>query len=177
MKSAITSNLENISKFLRMCKLKLNVSKTKFMCIGSPSSINNLPEIEIVMEQQVIERVSEMKYLGIMIDENLNFKEQIKNVVNKVSKKVYFLGRMKRKLDRDTKCMLYKTLIVPHIDYSSSILFLCNSCEIDQLQRIQNVALRHILLKDRYESINNMLSELNVLNERQQVYFNLLKIL
>ena len=84
---------------------------------------------------------------------------------------------MKRKLDRDTKCLLYKTLIVPHIDYSSSIPFLCNSCEIDQLQRIQNVALRHILLKDRYESINNMLSELNVLNVRQQVYFNVLKIL
>ena len=72
-----------------MCKLKLNVSKTKFMCIGSSSSINNnLPEIEMVMEQQVIKRVREMKYLGIMIDENLNFKEQNKNAVNKVSKKV-----------------------------------------------------------------------------------------
>ena len=68
------SDLENISKYLRICKLKLNVSKTKFMCIGSPSSIKNLPKMEIVMEQQVKERVSEMKYLRIMIDENLNFK-------------------------------------------------------------------------------------------------------
>ena len=94
-----------------------------------------------------------------------------------MAKKVYFMGRMKRKLDKDTKLLLYKTLIVPHIDYSSSILFLCNSNHMDSIQRLQNMIMRHILLRNRYESVNDMLNELSIFNVRQQVNFNVMKML
>ena len=100
------------------------------MCIGKQFLINKIGNIELTIQQQRIEKVCVMKYLGVMIGKNLNFKEHNQYIVKKVAKMVYFMGRMKRKLDKDTKLLLYKSLIVPHIDYSSSILFLCNSSVI-----------------------------------------------
>ena len=50
-----------------MYKLKLNVSKTKHMCIGKQLLINEIGNIELTIEQQRIEKVCVMKYLGVMI--------------------------------------------------------------------------------------------------------------
>jgi len=84
---------------------------------------------------------------------------------------------MKRKLDKSTKLLLYKTLFLPHLNYCSSVLFLSNEQQLIDLQRVQNIALRHILLKDRYEHIESMLNELSILDVKQQIYYNTLILL
>ena len=76
-----------------MSKLKVNVKKTKFMVIGSAIQTN----IPIVMKDELLDKVDEIKYLGIMIDNKLNFKSHLKYVEKKVSKKVYFLNRREKK--------------------------------------------------------------------------------
>ena len=76
-----------------MSKLKVNVKKTKYMVIGSAIQTN----IPIVMKDELLDKVDEIKYLGIMIDNKLNFKSHLKYVEKKVSKKVYFLNRREKK--------------------------------------------------------------------------------
>jgi hypothetical protein len=39
-----------------------------------------------------------MKYLGLEIDENLDFKEHVDTTIKKMANKVGFLGRMQQKL-------------------------------------------------------------------------------
>jgi hypothetical protein len=72
--------------------------------------------------------------VGIMIDERLTFKQNTELVIRKISKKVFFLTRMKKMINKETKILLNKTLIQPHLGYCSSILFL--SCD-QELKRIQ----------------------------------------
>ena len=83
-----------------------------------------------------------MKYLGVVIDENLNFKENLEKCAKKMSSKIGFMSRNKKKMDYETRLMLYKCMVAPNIDYCSSILFLNNDTEISILQRIQNRELR-----------------------------------
>ena len=66
----IMSDLDRISLLLQRLKLKLNSMKTKFMVIGDPSSSNNYT---ISIAGQPIERVSKIKYLGVMIFDRLTF--------------------------------------------------------------------------------------------------------
>lgn len=94
-----------------------------------------------------------------------------------MSNKANWLRRMKKKLDRTTKLMLYKTLIVPHIDYCSSVLFLCNNEDLKALQKVQNVAMRAILNESLYAHIDEMLDALNILSVNQQIHFNVLYLL
>ena len=103
-------DLRNFLNYLNMSKLKLNVEKTNFMLIGSQAE-----ECQIVIDNINIERVNSIKYLGVIIDVKMNFKDHLEYVKKKMAKKAYFLSRMKNKLDKETKRMLYKTLIVPHI--------------------------------------------------------------
>ena len=113
------------------------------MVIGSAIQTN----IPIVMKDELLDKVEEIKYLGIMMDNKLNFKYHLKYVEKKVIKKVYFLNRMRNKLCQDEKRLLYKSLVVPHIDYSSAILFMCNQTELKNIQKLQNRAMRSILLR------------------------------
>lgn len=115
-----------------------------------------------------------MKYLGVVIDDRLNFKENLVMVYKKMSKKVNFLVRNRKRLDYDTKLLLYKSLIAPSIDYCSSILFLMNETDFRRLQKVQNRALRSIKNADRLTHIETMLNDTRLLDIKQRIYYNVL---
>lgn len=53
----------------------------------------------------------------------------------------------------NTRVLLYKSLISPHIEYCSTILFNLNQNEICKIQKLQNKAMRIILKCNRYTPI------------------------
>ena len=78
---------------------------------------------------------------------------------------------LKNELTVTSKILLYKSLISPHIDFCSSILFLANGTQILRLQRLQNKIMRLILRCNRYTSSSFMLDALQWLSVKQRVYF------
>lgn len=94
-----------------MSKLKVNVDKTKFMVVGKRNDAHGL---ELRMNNQCLQQVGVMKYLGVMIDQKMTFKENAEFVKKKVAKKALFMSRMRKNLDKDIKLLLYKTLMQPH---------------------------------------------------------------
>ena len=121
--SKVNYDLHSILNYLNMCKLKMNVEKTKYIIIGKEEIVT---DNEVIIGGTTIEKVETMKYLGVIIDNKLNFKEHFEYVNKKMAKKVYFLSRMRKKLDQETKKIIYKSLVVSQIDYCSSILFMSN---------------------------------------------------
>jgi hypothetical protein len=95
-------------------------------------------------------------------------------IVKKIAKKINFLGRISRKLTSRTKIMIYKSIIQPHIDYCSSIIFMANEGEMRSLQLLQNRAMRIILKKQRRTPIRWMLEVLDLHTIKQRVNFNTL---
>ena len=67
-------------------KLTLNVRKTKFIIFGTKPKLNQLPSIplQLTINNQNVEQVTSFKYLGIILDENLNFMEHIDHVYKKI---------------------------------------------------------------------------------------------
>ena len=151
-----------------MLKLKLNEMKTKCMIFGGQS------DIPILMNGQRIDVVDEFKYLGIIVNFNLNFKSNVQYFIKKIAKKVSLLKRIKKRLDKDTRLLLYKSLIAPHYDYCSTILFLLSDCDIEKLQKLQNRAMRVILDASPREHISDMLNRCELLGVKQRIYFNVL---
>ena len=170
----IMIDLENISFLLKQLKLKLNSLKSKYMIIGDH---NLTSEYHLVIDDQEIERVQKMKYLGVIIDDRLSFKDHCEYITKKMSKKVNFLRRIRNRLDLDTALMLFKSLITPHVDFCSSILFLLNDNEIRSIQLIQNRAMRIILNCARETSIRSMLQRTSLLTIRQQINYNVILLM
>lgn len=164
--------LAKVYEFLVASKLMLNVSKTKAMIIG----LCDTPP-DVMMNGEKIEYVHEMKYLGILIDDKLTFKSNTCHVIKKMAKKTEYLRRNKKKFDKDTRVLLYKSLIAPDIDYCSSILFLCNETEMHELQKIQNRALRTLTNGNSYSRSAEMLAETGLLSVRQRIFYNTLLLI
>ena len=74
--SKINENLKILSNWFINNKLQLNISKTKVMYFYSNTSITNTNEI-ITLNNQTIHCVNQYKFLGLYIDNKLNYKKHI----------------------------------------------------------------------------------------------------
>ena len=58
-----------------------------------------------------------VKYLGIYIDEHLNWEPQIRHINSKLAKNIGTLYEVRNYVDLDVLTQLYCTLIYPYLNY------------------------------------------------------------
>ena len=74
LKLAVTSELNNLTCWLRANRLSLNVAKTELMTIGSRQRLNvQCEEIDTSINGRPIKRVDHTKSLGLTIDAQLSW--------------------------------------------------------------------------------------------------------
>lgn len=168
----MNDELKMYSDWLKWKKLKLNVTKTKYMVVTRRLNTDVNGSIEIDGEE--VQRVETMKYLGVMLDEKLNFNEHINYTIRKAARKFGVLCRIHRYLTTEAKIVIYKSIIAPHFDYCASILFLASKQQMRRMQILQNKVMRLILRCDRLTPRVFMLDCLQWMSVRQRVEYNTL---
>ena len=73
----LTIELTTICEWLKANRLMINVSKTKFNVFGMGPKLSNFSNYEHGIDGSIIERVSIMKYLGMILDDCLNFNKHM----------------------------------------------------------------------------------------------------
>lgn len=68
----LNDQMMEVDKWLKVNKLILNANKTKVMLIKSVRK-KTIGKLNIKWLNQILEEVDEIKYLGVIIDKNLNF--------------------------------------------------------------------------------------------------------
>lgn len=165
----LNSDADNLFEWLCKNKLKLNIMKTKCMCICSRGH-----NINIKISNNNIECVEQIKYLGVIVDNKLSFNAHADFICSKISKKINFLYRIRKRISTKCAINIYNSIILPHIDYCSSILYLCSSGKIDNIQILQNRAMRCVLKCGLRTHIVDMLNELKWMSIVQRLKFNAL---
>jgi len=174
IENKINYDLNNLAIWLKSNTISLNVSKTKFMLVrGVQASMPNV-NCNIKIENEKIENVNVIKYLGVMIDKHLNFREHIGYIIKKISKKVNFLFRIGDSVSPLTRTIIYKSIVAPHFDYCSTIFLSIGETELDLLQKAQNRAMRAIIRCSKFTPIKQMLNALYFVNVRQRIVLNTL---
>ena len=64
-----------------------------------------------------IERKSQMKYLGVFIDQNLHWGPQIQHINNKFMKNVGIINKLRYYVDAHTLKLMYYSFISPYLTY------------------------------------------------------------
>jgi hypothetical protein len=85
----MNEELASPSKWLKFNKLKLNVNKTKYMMLPRRHVDVGAHEA-LSIDNEQLEEVKRIKYLGVQIDNKLNFKEHLAMIVKFFSKKLVF---------------------------------------------------------------------------------------
>jgi hypothetical protein len=170
----LNEDLKNIFDYLCHSKLALNVSKTKFMIISNKKITG---DVEVKINSESIERVSEFKYLGIVLDDRLSFNPFTDDVCRKLNKKFAIFKRCEKKLTFFSKLTFYASLVQSHIDTSGSTFYSLNQSQISRIQLIQNRYMRSILRAEGRRSIASMLDELQWMSIKQRINWNCLKFI
>ena len=89
------------------------MSKTKFMIFGNRKSIN---QAQLQIEGVNIERVYEMKFLGVIIDDKICWNSHIKCIQPKLSRSISVLAKAKHILDYKSLHILYCSMVLPYLN-------------------------------------------------------------
>ena len=140
--------------------MKFNASKCNVMRISrkqNPGSIN------YTMMGEQLEEVSNHKYLGVHIENNLKWNKQTKHASDKATKVLNFMIRRNfHNCSKSVKGKLYQTLVRPHLEYASIAWNPVTKENKKHIEMVQRRAARFVLGDyDRKLSVTNMLQNLN----------------
>ncbi len=114
------------------------------------------------MDGTPLTQVEHHPYLGVELQNNMQWSEHISTVKNKSTR---VLNLMRRNFSRgttvSTRDTIYKSLVRPHLEYCSSVWDPSNRTDVDKLEAVQNKAARFVMQKHRRrESVSAMKREL-----------------
>ena len=94
--------------------------------------------------ENIVERQEVVRDLGVMMSDDGSFKDQIEKVAKKVRQKTGWV--LRTFYSRNTLLMktLFKTLVVPHIDYCSQLWMPIKPVEILKIEKLQKDFLNRI---------------------------------
>ena len=114
----LSAELCKLNIQFKVNKLSLNVSKTNFIVFSGRKKAENA---RITIENNDIERVSHNKFLVVMIDEKLTWKQHISNLKVKLSKCIAVLYKCNILLETASLRILYCSLFLPNLNYCCEV--------------------------------------------------------
>ena len=105
-----------------------------------------------------------MKFLSVLLDDNLSWKEHIKHLENKIDKSIGLMHRGKPFLDKKSLLALYYSYIHSYLNYANlawGSTFLTN---LQKLRSQQKDAIRIVYNKTKFEHTKKLFKSANVLN-------------
>ena len=153
--------LELQSDIDRMHEWSLN-SMLTFHLTGSPEDKcvsmhigNKTNPTQYTMNGIELKLKQDEKDLGVIIDSQLNFEKHISTKVNKANQIMGLIRRTMTYLDEATFCLLYKSLVRPHLEYANSVWSPRSTKNIKLVESVQRRAtklvpgLRELSYKER----------------------------
>ena len=141
----LNDELTKVHNWLCVNKLSLNIEKTKYMIFKLAGK--RTPTLNLNIENTKLEQVREFTFLGIILDEHLNWHAHVNHISTKISKNCGILNSMKKYLPFTTLKTLYFSMINPYLQYGILAWGFNNT----RLQKLQKRAIR-IITNSKYNS-------------------------
>ena len=97
--------------------------------------------------QQVIGIKPTLKILGVTLDNKLSFKDHVTITLKKAYAKIAALRRIKRLIPSSIMISLYKTYVLPHLEYCFPLLLGISTPLKNKLEKCKFYTLRTVLVE------------------------------
>lgn len=133
--------LNVFSSWARQWRIKINKSKSKKVDFALRPHASQ----HVTLENEIVPMAPHTKYLGIHLDQKLNWKTHILKKRNEVKlrfRSIFWLFHPRNKLSLQNKRLLYITTLRPIWSYGAPLWGCAAESNIKILQRLQNTILR-----------------------------------
>ena len=175
--TVVNKELVNIKDWFAANKLSLNVEKTKYSFFHKPSKKDNIPLFlpKLITNNYEIQREESIKFLGVLLDQHLTWKERIKLTENKIAKNIGILYKARPYLNKRALLCLYYSYIHSYLNCTNTAWCSTNRTYLKKLQSQQKHAIRIIFHENKLAHTREHFKENNILNIYQlNIFHNLL---
>ena len=145
----LNRELSKVSDWLAANKLSLNVKKSNFLHFHHGKC--NKQKINLTLNGIEVEEKSVTKYLGVFIDNKLNWKSHIEHVKTKLSRGNGMISKIRYFVNEQCLLNLYYSFIQSHINYNLLNWTSTHPSCIKAIDLKVKSAVRLISFKNRYE--------------------------
>ena len=120
----INRHMALIDDWLKANRLSLNTSKSSVMVISKRVIVD---QPEIMIRDELINWTSSMKFLGVTLDHNVNFKFHSLNVISKLSRSFGILRKLSYYAPPSVMLCMYYSLFYSHMTYALTVWGECSA--------------------------------------------------
>ena len=164
----VNEDIKNFNIWCRNNGLKINIAKTKYMVLslkkiswnlGIKFHNNNCADSDNC-DCDILEQTNSFKYLGLHIDENLNWNIHVNNLCKYLRKMCYYFYYVRNFLDIKTCLKVYHALVGSHINYGIHIWGATYQRHLKPAQKLQTIIIKNIF-KNKLNKYKTTLLNLN----------------
>ena len=166
--------VSNIRKWFECNNLLLNMNKTNLIrfALGTSNSSKQNDIIEQIKNIVDLKIETEIKFLGITLDNKLIFKSHIDNLAKKLSSACYAIKRIKQFCGLDAAKSVYYAYF--HSLMSYGLIVWGTAADANRIFILQKRAIRHILSLCPRDSCREKFKELNIMTLYSSLVFQCL---
>lgn len=154
-------NLSALTQFFEEHNLLVNLDKTKLMQFSTKSK-NLERKVQVFSDNQEVTSEDSTRFLGLIIDKNLDWTSHVDHVTKKLSTGLFVLRRMANTCKLEALKTIYFSLIQSHIQFGLVVYGSTNKSNLNKILKLQKQALRIMLSLKWRESVKNSFAELEI---------------
>ena len=143
----INSALKDTAEWIAQSDLVLNDKKCVYMFVTPPGKKVHIADCSAIvqMSDHELERKWSVKYLGVHVDQHLQWSQHFEHVKSKINNGICLINRAKSGLPKENRLALYRAFVEPHIDlcapvWSSAADKYVNNVEVAQRKAMRALA-------------------------------------
>ncbi|KAJ8018632.1 RNA-directed DNA polymerase from mobile element jockey [Holothuria leucospilota] len=158
-----TDTLSQLNIWFESNKLTLHVDKTSFTIFHARKNCNHACIESFYFNGTRIRKSHFTQYLGLVIDENLTWKQHVNDLRNSLLKYIGIFHHIGDILPADTAIQIYYSFIYSRLTYAIEVYGTACTTVIKPLQTFQNRILKLLLKKPRRFNTNQLYLDCKVL--------------
>ncbi len=159
----IGGELVKLEQWFAANKLVINASKSSYILFHNRKKVDTITGMQLKIGQQILEKRTFIKFLGILIDERLSWQYHIENVLSKVSKSLALIKGISQVVGETELKTLYYSLVYPHLTYGVEVWGNAIKTLTDRVEKIQKRAVRCVARAHYLEHTLPLFDKLHIL--------------
>ena len=117
----LQEDIKHLNLWFKIDQLLLNLQKTSAMVFLPKQTPNTDSTVKLKLDDIILPTVNQTKFLAVIIDSQMDWKEHINNILRKVSINKDLIGKSCNLMNTFAKCKIYYAHIYSHLSYTNTV--------------------------------------------------------
>ena len=178
LKRTMNQELKLLDDWLISNKLTLSLIKTNYMLISNTNVLTDKDrkKFKLSIRKYTLHEVDHIKYLGVILDNKLNWGHHLAYLVTKFSQVAGMLYKTRDILPLKSRIMVYNSLAGSYLNYGIISWGTATQTALKKLKSLQNRMVRYITFSPPRTNVDHKYKALNILTIEQLHFCEIAKL-